>query len=214
MRPIDPDGFERLFRTSIDPWNYRSSPFEAHKRRVLLRACGTRLYGRGLELACANGETTLRLVDRCLRLTAIDASPTAIAAARRRTRDQTSLTLGVSRLPEQMPRGPFDLIVASEIIYYLSPNALRRLIPKIEAALAPGGRVVVLHHLRRFDDAAQMPALAQASVRRALARSMRLVFAERRSRFEAVAFESTRGGRFVQPDRLRPGLRRLVTTDG
>lgn len=203
MKPIDPDGFERLFCTSIDPWNYRSSPFEAHKRRVLLRACGTRLYGRGLELACANGETTLRLADRCLRLTAVDASPTAIAEARRRTREHPSVTVGVSRLPDEMPRGPFDLIVASEIVYYLTPNALRLLIPRIEAALAPGGRVVVLHHLRRFDDAAQMPALAQATLRRALARSMRLVFAERRSRFEAVAFEAPRGRR-DRPRHRRP----------
>ncbi len=195
MRPIDVDGFERLFRASIDPWNYRSSPFEAHKRRVLLRACGARLYGRGLELACANGETTVQLADRCLRLTAIDASQTAIAAARRRTRAQASVTVGVSRLPEGMPRGPFDLIVASEIVYYLTPNDLRLLIPKIEAALAPGGRVVVLHHLRRFDDAAQLPELAQSMARRTLARLMRLVFAERHGRFEALAFEATRGRR-------------------
>ncbi len=59
--------------------------------------------------------------------------------------------------------------------------------------------MVVLHHLRRFDDAAQLPELAQSTVRRALARSMRLVFAERHGRFEALAFEATRGRR----DRLR-----------
>jgi SAM-dependent methyltransferase len=199
MKPIDVAGFERLFRASADPWDYRRSPFEAYKRRVLLRACGARCRGRGLELACANGETTLRLVDRCLRLTAVDASPTAIAAAVRRIGHEPSLTLAVRRLPEEMPRGPFDLIVVSELVYYMTPNALRRLIPMIERALAPGGRVVVLHHLRRFDDAAQLPALAQAAVRRALAKSMRLAFAERHGRFEAVAYEAKRRSRPNQP---------------
>ena len=193
MRPIDIDGFERLFRTEIDPWDYRNSPFEAYKRGILIRACGARRHGRGLELACANGETTLRLDRRCLRLTAVDASPTAVAAASRRTSGLPRVTVGLCKLPDEMPRGPFDLIVASEIAYYLTPNDLRGLILKIRAALAPGGRVVVLHHLRRFDDAAQLPSLAQAAVRRSLGRSMQAVFAERHGRFEAVAFEATRG---------------------
>jgi SAM-dependent methyltransferase len=190
MRPIDPGGFERLFRTTIDPWNYRGSPFEAFKRRVLLRACGLRHYGRGLELACANGETTRLLAPRCLRLLAVDASPTAVAAARKRTRDLPAVTIRTATLPATMPRGPFDLIVVSEIAYYLSANDLRGLIGRIEGALAPGGRVVVLHHLRRFDDAAQLPALAQAMLRRSLERGMGQVFAERHGRFEALAFEA------------------------
>lgn len=192
MRPIDPGGFERLFRTTIDPWNYRGSPFEAFKRHVLLRACGLRPYGRGLELACANGVTTRRLARRCLRLLAVDASPTAVAAASERTRDLPSVTVALATLPATMPRGPFDLIVVSEIAYYLSPNDLRLLIRRIEAAVAPGGRVVVLHHLRRFDDAAQLPSLAQATLRRSFDRAMRPVFAERHGRFEALAFEAPR----------------------
>lgn len=195
MRPIDPEGFERLFRSSIDPWDYRGSRFEAHKRGVLLRGCGDRCYGRGLELACANGETTVRLARRCLRLTAVDASPTAVAAAARRTADLPSVTVAVRRLPAEMPRGPFDLVVVSEIAYYLTPDALRRLTHAIEAALAPGGRVVVLHHLRRFDDAAQVPARAHAAITRRLARSMRPVFAETRGRFAAAAFEAPLGRR-------------------
>lgn len=192
MRPIDPDGFERLFRKRIDPWNYRASPFEAFKRHVLLRACGLRHYGRGLELACANGETTRLLARRCLRLLAVDASPTAVAAAKKRTRDLPSVTVGLATLPATMPRGPFDLIVVSEIAYYLSGNDLRGLIGRIEQALAPGGRVVVLHHLKRFDDAAQLPSRAQAALRRSLGRSMTTVFAERHGRFEALAFEASR----------------------
>ena len=75
---IDPAGFEAKFRENIDPWNYAASPFEAYKRAVLLRACGTRRYGRGLELACAIGVTTQMLAPRCLRLLAIDSSATAL----------------------------------------------------------------------------------------------------------------------------------------
>lgn len=192
MRPIDPEGFELLFRSTIDPWNYRGSPFEAFKRRVLMRACGLRPHGRGLELACANGETTRLLARRCLRLLAVDASPTAVAAAGARTADLPSVTISIATLPATLPRGPFDLIVVSEIAYYLSENDLRILIDGVGEALAPGGRVVVVHHLRRFDDAAQVPWRAQATIRRTFDRSLRPVFAERHGRFEALAFEASR----------------------
>ena len=75
---INPAGFETKFRENIDPWNYAASPFEAYKRAVLLHACGTRPFGRGLELACAIGETTRMLARRCLRLLAVDSSATAL----------------------------------------------------------------------------------------------------------------------------------------
>ncbi|WP_102960056.1 class I SAM-dependent DNA methyltransferase [Mangrovicella endophytica] len=191
-RAIDPSGFEAKFRGDIDPWNYRASPFEAYKRRVLLRACGDRLYGRGLELACAIGETSRLLSERCLRLLANDSAPTAIREAKRQPLGRRPIDYAVAELPDEMPRGPFDLIVASEIAYYLKPRDLARLLQRVTAALAPGGRLVALHHLKPFDDAAQLPALAQRRIRQACGVRMHLVFLERHARFEAVAYEKPR----------------------
>jgi len=185
---IDAAGFEAKFQANIDPWNYGSSPFEAFKRSVLLRACGFRPYGRGLELACAIGETTRVLSPRCLHLIALDASGTALAEARRRTRALSNVTLKLALLPRNTPRGPFDLIVASEILYYLCPNDLRDLVVSLENSLAPGGRIVVLHHLRNFPDAAIHPRLAQKYALRALRRRMALVFRLEAGSFQAAAF--------------------------
>ena len=119
MKPIDVNGFEEMFRKDKDPWNYAGSVFEAYKRDKLLKACGDRTYGRGFELACANGETTRRLAGRCLNLLAVDAAPTAVEEARRRTADLTNVELRTAVLPAETPMGPYDLIVASEILYYL-----------------------------------------------------------------------------------------------
>ena len=128
MKPIDAAGFENKFRRNIDPWNYKTSSFERYKRNVLLCACGCRIYGRGLELACAIGETTRRLAPRCLRLLAIDSSPTALQEAKNRLRGNQKVAFRQSLLPDETPRGPFDLIVASEIAYYLRPHRLNRLL--------------------------------------------------------------------------------------
>src|SRR5271169_6821122 len=111
MKPICPAGFEQKFRANIDPWNYTTSPFERYKRDVLLRACGCRTYGRGLELGCAIGETTRYLARRCLRLLAMDSSLTAIAEAKKRTQDCAKVTFRHAILPNETLRGPFDLII-------------------------------------------------------------------------------------------------------
>ncbi len=185
---IDPEGFERLFRETIDPWNYESSGFEAFKRGILLRACGTRLYGRGLELACAIGETTRVLAPRCLRLVALDASPTALDEAVRRLDGRPNVTFRLARLPSGMPGGSYDLIVASEILYYLSPNDLRRLTGSMIRALAPGGRIVIVHHLCDFDDAAIRPRAAQSYAFHRLSARMRCVYSYQTRWFQAAAF--------------------------
>lgn len=187
-RVIDAEGFEAKFRKDIDPWDYANSPFEAHKRGVLMRAVGTRHFGRGLELACAIGETTRFLAPRCLRLLALDSSETALREAKRRTAPLHNVTLIKALLPGGVQRGPFDLIVASEILYYLQPNDLRLLLLEIARATSPGGRVVVLHHLRNFDDAAIPPRMAQHVAMRRLLCRMRLVFRHDDARFQALAF--------------------------
>jgi cyclopropane fatty-acyl-phospholipid synthase-like methyltransferase len=189
MKPIGPDGFEALFRQDVDPWDYARSPFESYKRDRLLRACGDRVYGRGLELACANGETTRRLASRCLRLLAVDSSETAVKEAGRRTAGLTNVVVRQALLPDQTPHGPFDLIVASEILYYLSLSDMMILLHRLERALAPGGRLVVLHHVISFADASQPPALAQRRAKAALTGMLSLVTEARERRFEVFAVE-------------------------
>jgi SAM-dependent methyltransferase len=175
MKPIDVEGFERKFRKNIDPWNYASSPFERFKRRVLIRACGLAKHGRVLELGCANGETTRALTRISLRLLAVDGSATAVAAAKRRLAGSTHVTFRCLTVPEEMPRGPFDLIIISEIAYYLPQHRLSLLGRRISASLAYGGRAVVLDHRRMFGDAAQHPALAHQRLMSLLKRSLGLI---------------------------------------
>lgn len=189
MKPINPEGFEALFRYNVDPWNYARSPFEAYKRSRLLQACGDRVYGRGLELACANGETTLRLASRCMRLLAVDSSATAVKEASSRAVGLTNVTVKQVLLPAQTPQGPFDLIVVSEILYYLSLTEMLTLLDQLQRALARGGRLVVLHHVVSFADASQPPALAQSRAKTVLTAALDLVMEARERRFEVFAVE-------------------------
>lgn len=190
MKAIDPEGFEAMFRGDVDPWNYGASPFEAFKRQALLRACGDRVRGRTLELACANGETTLALAPLSLSLLALDSSPTVIAEAARRTAHLPRVETRQAVLPQDMPRGHFDLVVVSEILYYLAPRDADLLMARLVEVTC--GRIVIVHHLKDFADAAQKPARAQRAARRFFGRRMAEVFHERHGRFEVLAFDASR----------------------
>ncbi|TFF18367.1 class I SAM-dependent methyltransferase [Jiella endophytica] len=188
-RVIDADGFEALFRADPDPWNYAGSLFERNKREVLLKGCGPRCRGRVLELACANGETTAALRRSALRLVAQDASPTALAHAAARNVGAKNVRFVRGLLPQGLPRGPFDLIVASEILYYLPRRDLEACLRRIEAALAPGGRLVALHHVVPFGDAATRPAAAARLVERHCRRRLLPALSSRTSRYRMDAFD-------------------------
>lgn len=182
-RPIDIDGFEELFRSNPDPWDYATSPFEAYKRRVLLNHVGAGPFGRVLELACANGVTTEVLAKRALRITALDGSSVAIAEARARLGRIQRVKLRQARLPEEMPRERYDLIVVSEIVYYMKRRAYERMARALMKCAAPGGRVVVLHHHLGFADASVRPELAHREFVGLLAGGMTLVSETRTNRF-------------------------------
>jgi SAM-dependent methyltransferase len=204
MKPIDVEGFERKFRENIDPWNYASSPFERFKRRVLIRACGLAKHGRVLELGCANGETTRALARISLRLLAVDGSVTAIATAKRRLADSAHVIFSCLTVPEEMPRGPFDLIIISELAYYLPQHRLSLLCRRISASLAYGGRAVVLNHRRMFGDAAQHPALAHQRLILHLERSLELI---NRAQFPRFAVANLVRRQRTRSKRLRRQIR-------
>ena len=92
-----------------------------------------------------------------------------------------------ARLPGEMPRGLFDLIVVSEIAYYLSVHELVLLGKRLAAAIAHRGKIVLLHHRRHFHDAAQLPILAHVRLRSQLGRIAIPIFEERYPQFDVVA---------------------------
>jgi SAM-dependent methyltransferase len=136
--------FERLARTSADPWGYATSAYEQEKYRRTLAALPPDA-GKTLELGCSVGVFTAMLAPRCEQLLAVDFSPTALGHARRRLAATGNVELRQARLPEKTPAGPFETVVCAEILYYWSPDLVLQGLRLIEAALAPGGTLLAVH---------------------------------------------------------------------
>ncbi len=165
-----PAYFEELFRQSDDPWGFRSRWYEARKRALTLACLPTRRYASGYEPGCANGELSAQLADRCERLLVSDGSERAVDLARSRLAALTHVQVARAHLPDEWPANPFDLIVISELGYFLDVESLDAIAEKTRASLLPGGTVLACHWRRPI----QGCVLDGNAVHERLARGLRL----------------------------------------
>jgi hypothetical protein len=50
------------------------------------------------------------------------------------------------QIPHEWPEGRFDLILFSEVLYYLSPTDLAAAAAKTKSSLAPSGAALLVHY--------------------------------------------------------------------
>lgn len=147
----DPAAYWEAIFAQEDPWDYEN-PYEALKYDQTLAALPHRV-GKALELACAEGFFTRRLATMADHVLATDISPTAVERARKRLAHATNVTLEVldfvrDPLPPQQ-----DLIVCSEVLYYLESQAeLTGVAKQFQDALAPGGYLLSAHARLTVDE--------------------------------------------------------------
>jgi len=137
--------FEARYRAEGDPWRTLSDPAERAKADAVLSACGDGPFASVVDLGAGLGVLAAALAYRSRRLRALDAAPTAVAAAAGRLARWPGARAAVAVLPDDLPRDTFDLVVASEVLYYLSPAAFAATLRWLDGAVAPAGRVVAVH---------------------------------------------------------------------
>ena len=140
--------FEDLYARSGDPWNFETSEYERSKYRRTLEALGGRRFRRALEAGASIGVFTGMLADRCDELLAVDVSGRAVAVARERLAGRSHVKVERRTLPEEMPSGPFDLIVASEVLYYFPKEEMLATLESFERELSQGGTLLAVHWRR------------------------------------------------------------------
>lgn len=146
------DHFARIYNASEDPWGFGTSPYEQGKYDRTLEALGERHFNAGLEIGCSIGFLTRRLAERCDTLLGIDLVEQPLQAARVRCADRPGVWFQQMRVPGQWPDGRFDLMVFSEVLYFLTPADIAHCAGRVAATLAPGGTVVLVNWLGQSDD--------------------------------------------------------------
>ncbi len=144
--------WEHIFERP-DPWNY-VSVYEQVKYAQTLSLIPEGIE-KALELACAEGIFTEKLARKVGRLTATDISQRAIDRAVERCRDHGNVELHVLDFVRQDLPPEQDLVVCSEVLYYMKDEEmLAAACRKMAAALKPNGCLITAHaHIREDEPA-------------------------------------------------------------
>jgi SAM-dependent methyltransferase len=136
--------FDALYAASDDPYASRQRWYEARKRAVLLAALPQARFRRAYEPGCGIGELTLALAQRCDALLASDFTDQAVALARQRTESLPHVQVARHTLPADWPHdaGGFDLIVLSEVGYFLQRSDMQRVAECCALSLEDDGTLV------------------------------------------------------------------------
>lgn len=143
-RPND-DALDRLHAESSDPWDVENSWYERRKRALTLASLTRARYGTAVEVGCSVGRLAQDLAERVDRLVALDSSPAAVRVARSRLSGIGHVDVREATMPADWPDERPDLVVLSEVGYFLSPRGLRELVTKVAVSLADDGEVVACH---------------------------------------------------------------------
>ena len=143
--------FDDLYAREADPWGFTSSDYERRKYVETLKALPNESYARAFEVGCSIGVLTHQLASRCGRLLAVDVAAKALGEARRRCQDLGNVEFQQMFVPRQWPDGAFDLILLSEVAYYLDANDVAVLAKRVASSIAPRGAIVMAHWIGETD---------------------------------------------------------------
>ena len=135
--------FDRLAEQDVEQWNHNN-----HYHSFLLNQlpidCST-----VLDIGCGVGEFSRLLAQRADKVIAIDLSPKSIEIAKQRSQQFNNIDYQVADIREwEFPSEQFKAIASIATVHHLS---LKNLLPKLKAALKPGGVLVILDLLENKD---------------------------------------------------------------
>jgi tRNA (cmo5U34)-methyltransferase len=141
---FDPDTYLDMVRAEVPAYEELQDAVGEAAGEVTARSI--------LDLGTGTGET-LRRVGRHhpdARLIGIDESDRMLAVAHEVV---PAADLRVARLQDELPEGPFDLVVSALAVHHLDPREKASLFREIAARLTPGGRFVLADVVVPYDPA-------------------------------------------------------------
>ena len=131
---FDPDTYLAMVRAEVPDYDQLQA--------VVADAAGEIDAAAILDLGTGTGETLRHVAQRHpdARLVGVDESERMLAVARGVV---PAADLRVARLQDELPEGPFDLVVSALAVHHLDTAEKAALIRRVAHRLAPGGRFVL-----------------------------------------------------------------------
>jgi cyclopropane fatty-acyl-phospholipid synthase-like methyltransferase len=168
-RPVsrDPAHFQRLYDADPDPWRFRTSEYEQEKYRKTVQTLGMRRFHSAFEVGCSIGVMTRLLAPRCSNLLAVDIVEQPLRTAQAACADQPWVRFRRMQVPNEWPDEVLDLIVLSEVLYFLSPADIAMVADRTSSCLKSQGVVLLVNWRGKSDDPCTGEEAATIFIRRA-----------------------------------------------
>ena len=136
--------FERRYQaTQQNAWGYQDNPGHAARAQRILQALRAEPAQHLLEAGCAEGFLTRQLAARGNQVTACDLSPEAVRRAAEYCAGLPHVQFAAADIRHQLPQGPFDAAVFSDVLYYLSSTENRALALRLHRIM-PAPRTLLI----------------------------------------------------------------------
>jgi cyclopropane fatty-acyl-phospholipid synthase-like methyltransferase len=163
----DPAHFQRLYDADPDPWRFRTSEYEQEKYRKTVQILGMRRFHSAFEVGCSIGVMTRLLAPRCSNLLAVDIVEQPLRTAQAACADQPWVRFRRMQVPNEWPDEVLDLIVLSEVLYFLSPADIAAVADRTSSCLKSQGVVLLVNWRGKSDDPCTGEEAATIFIRRA-----------------------------------------------
>lgn len=144
--------FHDQYARARDPWGLGTRWYERRKYACTLAALPEPRYANAFEPGCSVGVLSRMLADRCDALLCADPVPAALERAAENLGGCPNVRLEQRAVPHDWPEGGFDLIVVSELAYYLGAADRALLWDRAARSLRRGGTLVAVHWRPRVAD--------------------------------------------------------------
>jgi SAM-dependent methyltransferase len=177
---VPPAYFSEMYRRDSDPWKMRTSDYERDKYRETLAMLPPRRFRRALEVGCSIGVLTGLLAEHCELLLAIDVDDLPLREARATCRDRPNVVFEKRVVPGEWPQGSFDLVVFSEVLYFLDQHDIEAAARRTISSASADACVVLVNWLGPTDT--QVHGELAADLFIAASREMFAIETQRRTR--------------------------------
>lgn len=188
-KSLNPEYFKDVYAANEDPWNFETSEYEAAKYSVTIALLPGEKYENALEIGCSIGVLTQMLAEKCIRLLATDVSEKALDVAAKRCAELDNVSFQLLSFPKELPKGQYDLIMISEVAYYLSYNDWEYAMKILLERILTGGHIVLVHWLPEVHDYPQTGDEVHNSFKRFMKNKMINISSERRENYRIDVWE-------------------------
>lgn len=178
-KSLDSEYFKNIYDAHDDPWDFETSPYEAAKYAATIAALPKDLYNNVLEIGCSIGVLTKLLAKRSIQLLATDISQTALDRASERCSDLQNVSFKKLNFQNELPNDLYDLIMVSEVAYYLSANDWELTVSNLFEKLQFNGNIVLVHWLPKVHDYPQTGDEVHQTFEKLMKDSLSHIFSDR-----------------------------------